>query len=201
MNLFSLNDLQPPEPEEAAPKEKGGAMKVEGQPKRLVLAKAREQLRVLGELKPGEDIHFASRSAWSMHDLLFYLLEQTGPAKVTLATWAISEQAVRMLLQGLEAGVILGLQALLDRRVRIRKEQVLAFAQNICSRLYLVDCHAKILLIENDQWRVSVSGSANMTKNRRIEAGVISTCPEVFTFHQHWLSQELEGLNPFEVGE
>ena len=40
---------------------------------------------------------FWSEGKWNMHDLLTFLLKVTGPAKVWLSTFSISEASVRTL--------------------------------------------------------------------------------------------------------
>ena len=59
--------------------------------------------------------------------LLFFLLEQTGPARVYFTTWAISEYAIRQLNQFIEHGLILELKRIFDYRNGIRKPAELQF--------------------------------------------------------------------------
>jgi hypothetical protein len=53
-----------------------------------------------------------------------------------------------------------------------------------------VKCHAKLLVVINKDWAVSVTGSANLTKNSRLEAGVISCTPAIANFHKSWIENE-----------
>jgi len=125
---------------------------------------------------------FVSEGEFSMHELLEFLLEKTGPAKVSITSFSITEAAVRSFLYLMETGIILHLECLFDLSVKRHKLGLLNFANNIATSIALAKCHAKLILIENDNWSVSVIGSANFQVNDKIEAGVISTRPEFLQF-------------------
>jgi len=135
------------------------------------------------EIRQNETIPFTSEGEFSMHELLEYLLLKTGPAKVRITSFSITEAAVRSFLHLMETGVILSLECLFDLSVKRHKLGLLNFANNIATSIALTKCHAKLILIENSDWKISVAGSANFQVNDKIEAGVISTCPEFLTFY------------------
>ncbi len=158
----------------------------------LTIGKANEKLhRVFGQVAQNQSVHYVSLGDWSTHDLLFFLLEQTGPARVYFTTWAISEYAIRQLYQFIEQGLILELKGIFDYRNGIRKPAELQFLQKITTDIKAAKCHAKVTVIENDQWGISVVGSANYTRNPRIEAGVLCCDKEVAVFHRDWILREL----------
>lgn len=163
-----------------------------------LLIKNRENLtEALGKIKAGQHYMFVTGGKWSAHDLLFYLLGQTGPAKVYLCTWAISELAARLLLQAVTDKLITELNCIFDRRLPVRKDKTLQLAKNICTRITLVDCHAKVFVIENESWSISVLGSANLSNNKRIEAGCIFTDKGTMEFNRNWIMDQLLGGDPF----
>ena len=123
---------------------------------------------------------FFSEGLWSMHDLLLYLLEITGPAKVWLSTFSLSEAAIRAIHLAIDKGYITEIHCLFDHTIRKHKLGLLFFASNTVSNIAITANHSKLILIENDHWKISVVGSANMTPNPRKEAGVILTTPSVF---------------------
>ena len=78
MSLFSLMDLVKKKPD----KPKSGSVAFPGS-SLLTIGKAGEKLnQVFGKVIDGQSVHYASLGDWSTHDLLFFLLEQTGPARV-----------------------------------------------------------------------------------------------------------------------
>lgn len=52
-------------------------------------------------------------------------------------------------------------------------------------------------VIKNDTCSIVVVGSANYTRNIRIEAGVIDTNPDAVLFHYRWMMAELNNEQPF----
>jgi hypothetical protein len=126
---------------------------------------------------------FASEGEFSMHELMEFLVLKTGPAKMRITSFSITEAAVRSFLHLMETGVILRLECLFDLSVKRHKLGLLYFVNNVASSIALAKCHAKLILIENREWKISVIGSANFQVNDKIEAGVISTRPEFLEFY------------------
>ena len=191
MSLFSTEDLTKKKPD----RPKSGSVPFTGS-NLLTIGKANEKLhQVFGKVIDGQSVHYASLGDWSTHDLLFFLLEQTGPARVYFTTWAISEYAIRQLYQFIEHGLILELKGIFDYRNGIRKPAELQFLQKITTDIKAAKCHAKVTVIENDNWGISVVGSANYTRNPRIEAGVLCCDKTVATFHRDWILKELSNTS------
>ncbi len=191
MSLFSTEDLTKKKPD----RPKSGSIPFTGS-NLLTIGKANEKLhQVFGKVIDGQSVHYASLGDWSTHDLLFFLLEQTGPARVYFTTWAISEYAIRQLYQFIEHGLILELKGIFDYRNGIRKPAELQFLQKITTDIKAAKCHAKVTVIENDNWGISVVGSANYTRNPRIEAGVLCCDKTVAAFHRDWILKELSNTS------
>ena len=191
MSLFSTEDLAKKKPD----RPQSGSVPFTGS-NILTIGKANEKLhQVFGQVVDGQSVHYASLGDWSTHDLLFFLLEQTGPARVYFTTWAISEYAIRQLYQFIEHGLILELKGIFDYRNGIRKPAELQFLQKITTDIKAAKCHAKVTVIENDNWGISVVGSANYTRNPRIEAGVLCCDKTVAAFHRDWILNELSNTS------
>ncbi len=164
----------------------------------MFIGKSHQKLKdIIGEIHTGESKHYASMGDWSTHDLLFYLLQITGPAKVYFSTWAISEYAIRKLYQFIDLGIILELRGIFDYRNGIRKPAELQFLKKITTDIKAAKCHAKVTVIDNNQWGIAIVGSANFTRNPRIEAGVICASKSAADFHKTWILNELKGQSSF----
>jgi len=197
MTLFSSEDIAKKKPD----KTKSTSVPFQGT-NFLKIGKANEKLHhVFGKIIDGQSVHYASLGDWSTHDLLFFLLEQTGPARVYFTTWAISEYAIRQLYQFIEHGLILELKGIFDYRNGIHKPAELQFLQKITTDIKAAKCHAKVTVIENDCWGISVVGSANYTRNPRIEAGVLCCDKTVAAFHRDWILKELSNTSAFDRSE
>lgn len=148
-------------------------------------------------IEPGHSYHYASAGLWSVHDLLFYLLAGTGPADVWIATWSMTEEPVRMLVQGLESGLIRSMRLLIDGRVTRRNASAYAFVKAHADKTAVTVCHAKVTVIRNENWHISINGSPNYTNNPRIESGIVTESRSVADFHQGWIEAEMAKAKPF----
>ena len=197
MSLFSTDDIKRKKADKAA----SGSV-ASGGTTMLTIGKSNAKLhQVFGQVAQYQSVHYVSLGDWSTHDLLFFLLEQTGPARVYFTTWAISEYAIRQLYQFIEQGMILELKGIFDYRNGIRKPAELQFLQKITTDIKAAKCHAKVTVIENDSWGISVVGSANYTRNPRIEAGVLCSDKNVAAFHRDWILRELSNSSVFDRTE
>jgi hypothetical protein len=122
-----------------------------------------------------------------MHELLMNLLNYTGPAHLTVSTYAVSETAARTLAMLKEDGELLSICALIDNRVDTRSAGSLQLLRSISEKISLVPCHAKVTLLHNDQHDITIVGSANYTENKRYETGFISASASTRRFHQQWI--------------
>ena len=150
----------------------------------------------IGEIRHDQVKPFFSEGLWSMHDLMIYLLEITGPAKVWLSTFSISEAAIRAILAATEKQLITEMHCLFDHTIKKHKLSLLYFAWSVIGDITITANHSKIMLIENDQWKITVIGSANMTPNPRKEAGVIFTVDKTFDQFKNHLEKAIEGGIP-----
>ena len=167
---------------------------------KIAIGKADEKVHdVIGNIKMGETIHYASIGEWSMHNLLFHLLNKTGPANVFISTWSVSEDAVRQIIDKIKTGFILNIKAVFDWRVKLRRPEAFELAKFNIADIRLTTCHAKVTIIQNENWDIVVVGSANYTNNPRIEAGVISCDKTAAEFHKSWMTEELNQADPFDT--
>jgi hypothetical protein len=194
MSLFKTQDVKP-ELQSHATKQslvtRGVASKRQIGKSLLVLAEMVE------ELGHNQTVQYCTGGRWSMHEMVRMILLKTGPAKVWMTTWTITEEPMRVLLDLIKTGYISELSAVLDYRIEKRKPEAFQLASNIITRIKLTKCHAKVAVIRNEEWNITIVGSANFSKNPRIEAGVIFTDKESADFHIQWIDDVIEGKEVF----
>lgn len=174
------------------------AMRAQGDARFVVGRKKVNLQDVIGELAQDEHIHVPSMGSWSMHHVLAYLLSKVGPADVWLTSWSITEEPIALIVEHLENGAIRKLRALFHDRVEAMNPAAHSMARfNLQVRLAKV--HAKTLVIINDDWGVTVKGSANFTRNPRIENYVICTHRRIAENDRDWIEQVMQGADPFEA--
>lgn len=167
---------------------------------KFTLGKYKDELaKVIGTPVMGDCIHFTTGGRWSAHNLLHYLIGFTGPVNVWMSTYTISEDAVRLLSIMLDAGSILELHALIDKRFDGRNPRAMQFAKQRFNSLKLRDCHAKVTVLFNNEWAISMVGSANYSNNPRIERGTIFCSRKVADFDKNWIEKEILNEKPFGV--
>jgi len=142
-----------------------------------------KKFRKIPEIEKNKTIPFASAAEFSMHELLEFLLQKTGPATVRVSTFSISEIAIRSFFNLMEQGTIYRLECLFDLSVKRHKLGLLYFVNNIASSIAISKNHAKFILIENADWAIVVVGTANFQVNDKNEVGIISTEPGFYKFY------------------
>ena len=195
MSLFSLDDIK------KTHQVKGpSAINIVGST-RYVIGKQHQTIEELMPELPatGDAIEFVSNGDWSVHDLLFFALDKTGPANVYFTTWAISEFAIRQLYTFVNSGMITNLTGIFDFRNVTHKSAELKFLQRISPNIRPARIHAKVTVIENDQWAITIAGSGNYTRNPRIEIGTIRNSKESVNFHKSWIHGELNSRSSFSI--
>ena len=147
----------------------------------------------LGQLCQGKARHYYSSGAFNLIQLVLYILRQTGPAHLFLATYSISDRSITTLRNHVDDGQILSIRFLIDNRVRTISPKpfdhlLTAFPkQTRCRTL-----HAKVALVWNENWHVSVVGSQNATHNPKLERGIIHTSKIIFDFDKQVLENEFD---------
>lgn len=153
----------------------------------------------LASIEHNRHYHFSTGGQWSMHELMTYLLSITGPADIWKSTWAISEDPVRAIMDLQARKIVRSIKCIFDHKVKEQKSKAYLLAQSNFDHVTLTHCHAKVTVIRNERWSISVSGSANDTRNPRIERGVICTVPEIAEEDIRWMEAVMNGEKIFKV--
>lgn len=147
----------------------------------------------MGKLIPGMDKHFYSSGAFNLIQLLFYVLKQTGPAHLFLTSYSISMDSIAALRRKQDTGELFSVRFLIDNRVRSISPKPFDFLINAFPGCYrCLALHAKVALVYNDTWKISIVGSQNATHNPKLERGIIHTGSDVFDFDLKMLNDEFD---------
>lgn len=162
----------------------------------LCLPDVLEHPEYLGTIEHGYDKHFYTRGAFDLVQLVLYILRQTGPADVVICTYSVAEQTLKTLHRMVESGEIRSIRFLIDNRVRSISPKPFDVLVNTFPGCYrCLALHAKVALISNNEWKISVVGSQNATHNPKLERGIIHTSPQIYAFDEEILDQEYESGN------
>jgi hypothetical protein len=125
-------------------------------------------------------------NAVQVADLLEWILEQVGTAKVWQTSFSISEEFLRRLFFIEKSGKVSEFNLVLDHKATNKTLKLWSFMTQVIQRTYLTDNHSKILLVQAESGAtVSVITSQNLTRGNRHESAFISTDKVVFdTLHR-----------------
>ena len=125
----------------------------------------------IGVIEPGVSLFAVTRGQFSMIDAVLHVLDQVGPARVTLWTWTIADYEIDVFRRLLGDGRITGGLLVIDHGARTKNHALIAEwigAFGVGSVRYVVN-HAKIATVETDGMRVLLRGSMNLNANSRFE--------------------------------
>lgn len=145
----------------------------------------------IGQLQQGKVTHFYSWGNFNLVRLILHLLKQTGPAHAFMTSYSFSQKSIEQLVKRYEQQELLSFRVIIDNRVRTMSPK--PFQMLMESFPYrCTSVHAKVALIWNEQWTITILTSQNATDNPKLERGAIFTDPEVFEFDKMILENEFE---------
>ncbi len=153
--------------------------------------KSQALTKAIGTIENGLTTHYYSYGNFNLVRLILYLLKQTGPANVFMTSYSISAESIEQIQRHIELQKLLSFRLLIDNRVKTlspKPFQMLSTVFNYrCSSI-----HAKVALLWNDQWKISIVTSQNATNNPKMERGILFTDPQVFQFDLNALENEFD---------
>lgn len=135
-------------------------------------------------LKPIEEVPTQAylSNAIQVADILEWILDQVGTAKVWQTSFSISEEFLRRLFFIEKSGRVTEFNLVLDHKATNKTLKLWVFITQVIQRTFLADNHSKILLVEAGSGEtVSVITSQNLTRGNRHESAFISTDKTIFT--------------------
>jgi len=149
--------------------------------------------KAIGLIKPGINTHFYSFGNFNLVRLIMYLLKQTGPVNLFMTSYSFSNKSIQQLQNHIENDKLLSFQLLIDNRVRSISPKPFQMIAS-CFNYRCTSVHAKIALLWNDNWKISIVTSQNATDNPKMERGIIFTDPAIFDFdHKNLTDAFLRG--------
>ena len=145
--------------------------------------------KTIGELIPGTNLHFYSWANFNLVRLIIYLLKQTGPAHLLMTSYSFSQKSIEELLARKQSGLLQSVRLLIDNRVRVMSPKPFQMLQTAFD-YRCTSVHAKVALIYNDDWKISIVTSQNATDNPKLERGIIFTDAKVFEFDYNVVEAE-----------
>ena len=151
--------------------------------------KNKSLIKSIGLLQNGKTTHYYSYGNFNLVRLIAHLLKQTGPASIFMTSYSFSQASIEQLLNYRQKGLITSFRVIVDNRVKTMSPipfQMLSTAFDYrCTSI-----HAKVALIWNEKWNITIATSQNATDNPKMERGTIFTDIETFNFDKNALENE-----------
>lgn len=177
--LNKTDDISSPAPEQR--KEAYVAKLNDSPTSRFVSSPDHVLTKSIGFLSKGETVHYYSYGNFNLVRLLLYLIRQTGPVHVFMTSYSFSQKSIEQLQKKLERSEILSFKVIVDNRVKTMSPKPFQMLSNSFD-YRCISIHAKVALLWNDEWKITIVTSQNATDNPKIERGVIYTDPQIFDF-------------------
>ena len=147
--------------------------------------------KAIGQLIAGKDTHYYSWGNFNLVRLIIYLIRQTGPVHCLMTSYSFSQTSIEQLQNRIEKKDLLSFRVIIDNRVKTMSPK--PFQMLMQSFEYrCTSVHAKVALLWNDKWKLSIVTSQNATDNPKLERGTIFTDYSVFDFDLKVLEDEFK---------
>lgn len=199
--LFKSSNIIPNPVSPAAMSSANGRLNSKAEPVALCLENAetaafvadsdQSLTKAIGQLQNGKTTHFYSWGNFNLVRLIIYILKQTGPAHAFMTSYSFSQKSIEQLKRKLEKQELFSFRVIIDNRVKSMSP--IPFQMLMNSFDYrCTSIHAKIALIWNDSWTITILTSQNATDNPKLERGTIFTDASVFNFDLNILEHEFQ---------
>ena len=150
---------------------------------------------VNGMLKDGRVIGL-TKGQFSLIDLICACLEKTGQSKIILSTWAAGLRDAKIMKSLLSSGNVLSFQMLCDRSFSSRHEKYASAIQDMfgSESIRTTNTHAKFVLIQNEDWNLTIKTSMNLNHNPRFESFDIDDNKEIYDFFEGHVREMFEKM-------
>lgn len=139
-------------------------------------ARAESARRAVGTLVPGAEVLILTHGQFSIIDALAAILDQTGPADVSISTWTAAAADLTHAERWVRSGRIRSLRFLVDRSFATRQPGYCQVLLDLFGpdAIRTTRTHAKFATVRNDSSALAIRTSMNLNANPRLETLEIS---------------------------
>lgn len=156
-----------------------------------MLERRKNAAEALGAIEPNTDRYIVTKGQFSLIDLISATADAIGPAHFLISMFTAHGAGIADAHDFLKAGKILSAKWLVDFTFQRRKPhfvgQLRALFGDDCIRI--TKTHAKIVVLVNDRYAVSILSSMNLTHNPRIEFILVREDRKLAEFNTAWIDE------------
>ena len=127
--------------------------------------------QAIGKIEKETDTFILTYGQFSLIDALLAILDQTGPAHVTISTWTAAHAHLDVSAELMATAKILSFRMIVDRSFKTRQPEYFYHMQQLFGpeSIRQIRTHAKFMTIRNDKFDIVVRTSMNLNENPRLE--------------------------------
>lgn len=162
------------------------------------LSKIADARDTLADFDKGMEVDVATFGHFSIIDAIEAVLEKTGPAEVTLATWTAAHFDLSQIEKQILEANITDLRLIIDRSFVSRQPKFVALIHEKFGKgsVRSTRTHAKFVIIKNAEWSVVMRTSMNLNFNPRLEYLQVTEDAELADFWLEIAEQIFEEEEP-----
>lgn len=159
--------------------------------------------QAIGNLTPQCELFILTYGQFSLIDSICAILDQTGPADVTLATWTAAHADLDRSEALLKSAQIRSMRFIVDRSFAQRMPHYARAMVDLfgTDSFRAIKSHAKWCVIQNEQWNIVLRTSMNLNHNPRLENLEISDDPNFANFFMTLADEIFREVDPGEFLE
>lgn len=163
----------------------------------LRTASARQALE---PFQPGFDYEVMTNGEFSLLDAVLVLLERSGPADVAICTWSAGLYDAEVMNRFIDSGNIRTFRLILDvgfnKLAGVKEYAVTLMDVFGEEHIRTTRTHAKFVTITNDDVQFTISSTANLNENKRLELFYFSDSPERAAFYEAVVDEVFHEVKP-----
>lgn len=142
-------------------------------------------------LEKGKRIIGLTRGDFSLIDLIHSVIKKTGKAKIILCTWSAGIKDANQVKWMLDSGLIEAFTLVTDHSYVTRQSKYAVAVEDLFGKdnIRTSEVHAKFVLIQNDEWNISIRTSMNLNANKTCETFEIDDDVEIFSFYRKFIDE------------
>lgn len=135
---------------------------------------------------------------FSLIDLIHAVLQKTGPARLIVATWSAGIKDAHQVRWLADTELITDFKLLTDHSYAARQGKYAASIEELFGKenIRTSEMHAKFVLIENDDFKVSIMSSMNLNANKTCELFEVEEGADVFDMLMNFACHHFDDMQP-----
>lgn len=134
---------------------------------------------------------------FSLIDLIYSTLKKVGKSRVIIGTWSAGIKDAHQVKWMMDEDLISDFKILTDHSYKNRQQKYAASIEDLfgLENIRTSEMHAKFVLIENENFKISIRSSMNLNANKTCELFEIDEGSEIFDFLMNFVIHTFDKMD------